>query len=85
LNWTYKSAVPLLLQTGAVSSESYSVGNLSAAVTHNAWMLTGYASNFTDKRVVIYPAGEPTVAGGLEREETINRPREIGLRLAYKF
>jgi outer membrane receptor protein involved in Fe transport len=86
LNGTYKSAIPFeILIPGTTPSESSSIelANLSAVLTHAGWKLTAYSTNLFDKRALLIPASGPT--GNLYNESTINRPRELGLRVGYSF
>jgi outer membrane receptor protein involved in Fe transport len=86
LNGTYKGPAPFeILIPGTTPSESSSVElvNFSASLTHQGWNLGAYATNLLDKRALLVPASGPT--GNLFNNSTINRPREIGLRIGYSF
>jgi iron complex outermembrane recepter protein len=86
LNGTYKGPAPFeILIPGTTPSESSSVElvNFSASLTHQGWNLGAYATNLLDKRALLVPASGPT--GNLFNNSTINRPREIGLRVGYSF
>ena len=86
LNGTYKSSIPFeILIPGTTPSESssFEVANLSAALTHRPWNFGMYITNLTDKRELLIPASGPT--GNLFNDSTINRPREIGLRIGYSL
>jgi iron complex outermembrane recepter protein len=90
LNDTYRSPMYLSLNSGLgtfasraqVSSEN--IVNGSAAVSHGQWSLGMYATNLTNKRVVLSPPPLPE-AGALTNSYFINQPREIVVRLGYSF
>ena len=65
----------------------YTLGNLSLAVEHRPYALTGYVTNIADKRAVLgfQPYATPPTVGALANYDVINRPREIGLRVRYSF
>jgi len=86
LNGVYKSSIPFeILIPGTVPSQSssFEVGNVSATLNHKWWTLLGYITNIADKREELIPASGPT--GNLFNESTINRPREIGLRIGFTY
>jgi iron complex outermembrane recepter protein len=89
LNGTYRSAVPLLLgpQYSAYQSQAYGIANFSATLSHASWRLGVYATNLLDKRVVLAPfiPNNFTNGGGLIQNETLNQPREAGIRVSYAF
>jgi outer membrane receptor protein involved in Fe transport len=86
LNGSYKSQIPftiLIPGTPPSESDSIMVMNLSFRVDHDAWNVGAYVNNLADRRSALAPASGPE--GNLYHEETIMRPREIGLRLGYSF
>ena len=86
LNGTYKSAIPFqILIPGTTPSQSskIEIANLSATLTHKPWQVATYITNLFDKRALLVPASGPV--GNLYNQSTINRPREVGLRLGYSF
>jgi iron complex outermembrane recepter protein len=89
LNGIYRSAVPLLLgpQYSAYQSQAYAIANFSATLSHKPWRLGVYATNLLDKRVVLAPfiPNNFTNGGGLIQNETLNQPREVGIRVSYAF
>jgi iron complex outermembrane recepter protein len=93
LNGVYRSAVkmqlaPTLGSATVLQSSSYGIVNASAAVSHQAWRVTGYVTNLLDKQEVLVPPNQGTPAndlGMLANDYVVNPPREIGLRLAYSF
>ena len=91
LNYTYRSRIPLAL-LGAnffiyPESPGFGLVNFSTSISHQAWQLTGYVTNLTGKRALILPAiQQPAYSDpALLADSTINRPREIGLRIGYSF
>jgi iron complex outermembrane recepter protein len=92
LNGTYRSAIKLNLTNGlgvsstrADQSSSYMVMNLSAALSHDPWRLVGYVTNLLDRQEILVPPIQPDQVGGLTNDFVVNRPREIGLRISYRF
>jgi iron complex outermembrane recepter protein len=86
LNGTYKSSIPfqiLIPGTPPSQSSTIEIGNFSATISHKPWNFGAYVTNITDKRELLIPASGPT--GNLFNDSTINRPREIGLRVGYSF
>jgi iron complex outermembrane recepter protein len=86
LNGTYKSSIPFeILIPGTPPSQSSSIEllNFSAALSHKPWNFGAYVTNITDRHELLIPASGPT--GNLFNDSTINRPREIGLRIGYSF
>jgi iron complex outermembrane recepter protein len=89
LNGTYHSAVPLFLSPAmsAYQSQAYGLANFSATVTHKPWQAGLYVTNLLDKRAVLAPfiPNVYTNGGGLIQDETLNPPREVGIRVSYRF
>lgn len=89
-NVTYVGSVLTTLPTVIYSQSplpAYSIGNLSAAISHHPYELTLYATNVADKRAVLglNDISIPPIVGALARFDVINRPREVGLRVKYSF
>jgi len=92
-NGVYRSAVkmqlaPTLGSASVQQSSSYEIFNLSATVTHAAWHTTLYATNLFDREQVLVPppqAGAANDFNGLANDELVNPPRQIGVRIGYKF
>ena len=90
LNGTYRSAVLLGLasaegNTPVQRSSSYAIANFSAAVNHKSWRAVWYVTNLLDKQEILVPPFNPGQVGDLTNDYVVNRPREIGLRIAYTF
>ncbi len=85
LNGTYRSTIPLGLRQTQGSSAASALGNLSATLSHKPWQGVLYLNNFTDKRTELTA---PTTLGrlnNLTNNYTINKPREIGVRMSYSW
>jgi outer membrane receptor protein involved in Fe transport len=56
-------------------------------VTHKPWQAGLYVTNLLDKRAVLAPfiPNVYTNGGGLIQDETLNPPREVGIRVSYRF
>ncbi len=85
LNGTYRSTIPLGLSQSQGQSSAFGIGNLSATLTHRPWQGVLYLNNFTDKRAVLVAPVNLGRLDSLANDYTINRPREIGLRMSYSF
>ncbi len=90
LNGTYRTAIKLNLAnelgtTRVEQSSSYLVFNFSAALSHEPWRLTGYVMNMLNKQEILIPPTQPDEVGGLTNDFVVNRPREVGARVAYSF
>jgi hypothetical protein len=59
---------------------SYTTYDAAVGVKKDAWGVELYGENLTDTRAQLYINGFDFV-----RLVTVNRPRTLGLRLAYKF
>jgi iron complex outermembrane recepter protein len=89
-NLTYTGSVINGLPTvnsPQTSLPAYAIGNLSVTVKHQPYDLMLYATNVADKRAVLgvnnHP--DPPIVGELANFDIINRPREVGLRVAFDF
>jgi iron complex outermembrane receptor protein len=90
LSGTYHSVIkfalaPTLGSSTVSQSSTYQVMNLWASVNHRSWRLTGYVSNLFDKQEILAPPAQPNQLENLTNDVIVNRPREIGLRIAYAF
>jgi iron complex outermembrane recepter protein len=90
LNGNYRSTVPQSLGNGlgatsVYRSSQYAIVNASVDLKHGAWHLTVYAKNLINSQWYIVPPTKPDELDGLANEYTVNRPREVGLRLGYSF
>ena len=93
LNGVYRTAVkmqlaPTLGSTTVQQSSSYEIFNFSASVTHQAWRYTAYVTNLLDRQEILVPPTQPGAANdfnALANDYVVNPPREIGLRVGYKF
>lgn len=95
VNGSYRSSVPIFrVETQSErETEAYAIVNLSSTLSHEPWTLVVYVTNLTDKRAILLPpyAALPFVIDeidgplGLDRPELLNRPREVGLRISYRF
>jgi hypothetical protein len=59
--------------------------NLWAALSHQSWRFTGYVKNLLDKEEILVPPAQPNELNNLTNDVVVNRPREIGIRIAYAF
>jgi outer membrane receptor protein involved in Fe transport len=66
-------------------SSSFEVMNFYATINHKPWSVTGYVTNLLDRQNVLVPPSQPNQVGDLTNDYIVSRPREMGLRLAYKF
>ena len=93
LNGVYRTAVkmqlaPTLGSTTVQQSSSYEILNFSASVTHQSWRYTAYVTNLLDRQEILVPPTQPGAANdfnALANDYVVNPPREIGLRVGYKF
>jgi iron complex outermembrane receptor protein len=93
LNGVYRSAVkmqlaPTLGSATVQQSSSYEIFNFSAAVNHNSWRYTAYVTNLLDRQEILIPPTQPGAANDfnmLANDYVVNPPREIGVRVGYKF
>jgi outer membrane receptor protein involved in Fe transport len=90
LNGNYRSTVAMGLAsslgtTGVERSTDYAVVNASAEIRHGAWRATLYAKNLINSQWVLIPPTQMNELSNLTNEYTVNRPREVGLRLGYVF
>ncbi len=90
VNGTYRGTVPMQLTptlgtTTVQRSGSYELVNLSAALNHRPWRATVYVTNVFDRQNVLVPPTQVNELGKLTNDYIVNPPREIGLRLAYRF
>jgi iron complex outermembrane receptor protein len=89
LNGTYHSTVPLFLSPtmAAYHSQAYGLANFSETITHKPWRYGLYSTNLFNKRAVVGPfvPNVFTNGGGLIQDETLNPPREVGIRVSYAF
>jgi len=94
VNGAYRSAVRFALQGGPVSvngyttvptSSSYQVLNASATLAHQPWRFTAYVTNLLDKQNILVPPAQLNQVNNLTNDTIVNPPRQIGVRVAYKF
>jgi hypothetical protein len=93
LNGVYRTAVkmqlaPTLGSTTVQQSSSYEILNFTASVTHQSWRYTAYVTNLLDRQEILVPPTQPGAANdfdALANDYVVNPPREIGLRVGYKF
>jgi iron complex outermembrane recepter protein len=90
LNSTYRTPVkfalaPTLGATTVGQSTSFQTVNLSATLNHRPWYAIAYVKNLLDKEEVLVPPPQPDELNNLTNDVIVNHPREIGLRLGYKF
>ncbi len=93
LNGVYRSLVkmqlaPTLGSATVQESSSYGILNVNAVVSHAAWRYTFYVSNLLDKQEVLVPPTQPGASNdlnGLANDYLVNPPRQIGVRIGYKF
>jgi len=88
-NGTYSSVVPLYLSSTQAQYKTppYGLVNLDTNIWHNGWRVGAYVKNLADRRVDLVPAvlNAYLLDAALASSELINPPREIGLRVGYKF
>jgi outer membrane receptor protein involved in Fe transport len=86
LNDTYTSEIVTsifaVLGVRPITSPSLNLLNASAAITSGPWNYGIYATNVTNKRVIL---GRSSPNDAFSYQETANRPREIYLRASYSF
>ena len=93
LNGVYRSLVkmqlaPTLGSSTVQQSSSYEILNFSAAVNHNSWRYTAYVTNLLNRQEILVPPLQPGAENDFNRladDSIVNPPREVGLRIAYKF
>jgi len=93
LNGVYRTAVkmqlaPTLGASTVQQSSSYGILNASATVNHQQWHVTGYVANLLDKQEILVPPTQPGAGNDLNNlanDFLVNPPREIGVRVGYKF
>jgi outer membrane receptor protein involved in Fe transport len=89
LNDTYRSKVLLsnfgILGNAPLASEPMNIVNASVAVNNDAWLIGLYATNLTNKRVLLSPGNLDPFTNNLATQSSINQPREIYVRLRYSF
>jgi iron complex outermembrane recepter protein len=91
LNGSYHSLITFdMAPTPGFASEirkssSYEMLNFYAIVKHQAWNVTGYVTNLTNRQNILVPPSQPDQVGGLTNDYIVSRPREVGLRLGYQF
>ncbi len=66
--------------TNPIDQGAYTLGNFSVALEGDKWAGVLYVDNFFDTRAVIWE-----YSGYRPETKFTNRPREVGLRLKYKF
>jgi len=90
VNGIYRDTVPMQLTpslgtTTVQRSGSFEMVNLSAALNHQPWRATVYVTNLFDRQNILVPPTQMNELGKLTNDYVVNSPREIGLRLAYRF
>ena len=93
LNGVYRSSVKMQLAPtlGAATvqqSSSYQILNFSAAVNHQSWRYTLYVTNLLDRQEILVPPLQPGAGNDfnmLANDYVVNPPREIGVRVGYRF
>jgi outer membrane receptor protein involved in Fe transport len=90
LNDTYRTPVkfaltPTLGSTTVNQSTSYQTVNFSAVLNHKPWRVIGYVKNLLDREEVLVPPAQPNQLDNLTDDVVVNRPREVGIRIAYSF
>jgi hypothetical protein len=93
LNGVYRSSVKMQLAPtlGAATvqqSSSYQILHFSAAVSHQSWRYTLYVTNLLDRQEILVPPVQPGADNDfnmLANDYVVNPPREIGVRVGYKF
>ncbi len=90
LNDTYRSAMPvstfpILGQTHALSASGMNIVNVSASITHRAWLMGLFVTNLADKRVIVSPGTSTPSINNLAFQDVIKRPLAINLRFGYSF
>ena len=72
--------VSALLLDDALPQESYTILNLSAGMSKDAWRAELFVENATDERANLHFNSQDDVP-----RITTNRPRTIGFRVSYDF
>jgi len=90
LNGSYRSSMAMGLAsslgtTTVERSTDYAIVNASVEIRHGQWHATLYAKNLINSQWVFVPPPQINELGNLTNEYTVNRPREVGLRLGYVF
>ncbi|WP_018075820.1 TonB-dependent receptor [Novosphingobium nitrogenifigens] len=90
LNGNYRTSVAMgiasSLGTTTVSrSTEYAVLNASAEIKHGLWRATIYAKNLVNSQWVLVPPTQVHEFNNLTDDYTVNRPREMGLRVSRAF
>ncbi|MFC4314014.1 TonB-dependent receptor [Steroidobacter flavus] len=89
LNDTYRSKVLLsnfgILGNAPLASEPMNIVNASVALNNEKWLVGLYATNLTNKRVLLSPGNLDPVTSNLATQSLINQPREVYVRLRYNF
>ena len=93
MNGVYRSSVKMQLAPtlGAATvqqSSSYQILNFSAALSHQSWRYTLYVTNLLDRQEILVPPVQPGADNDfnmLANDYVVNPPREIGVRVGYKF
>jgi hypothetical protein len=66
-------------------SSDYTVLNATLELHHAAWSATIYAKNLVNSQYILVPPTQMNEFENLTNQYTVNRPREIGLRVGYAF
>ena len=90
LNGTYRTPIkfgltPTLGNATVSQSSSFEMMNLSAAINHKPWSVVGYVTNLLDRQNILVPPTQPNEVNNLTDDYVVNRPREVGIRVAYTF
>ncbi|HZO23011.1 MAG TPA: TonB-dependent receptor plug domain-containing protein [Steroidobacteraceae bacterium] len=90
VNGVYRSAVPMQLTpslgvTTVQYSSTYEIMNLSATVNHEQWRGVLYITNVLDRQNILVPPTQFNELDKLTNDYIVSPPREIGIRLGYKF
>jgi outer membrane receptor protein involved in Fe transport len=90
LNGTNRSPITLGLAsslgtTSVEKSTNYAIMNASAVIRHKAWRMTAYVTNLLDKQEYLAPPTQLNQVDNLTNDYVVNRPREVGLRVAYSY
>jgi outer membrane receptor protein involved in Fe transport len=90
LNANYRTPIkfalaPTLGATAVSESSSFQTLNYSVILTHKPWRLMAYVKNLLDKEEVLVPPAQPNELNNLTDDVVVNRPREVGVRIAYMF
>ncbi|MDK4805792.1 MAG: TonB-dependent receptor [Novosphingobium aromaticivorans] len=90
LNGNYRTSMAMGLASslGATTvrrSSDYTVLNATLELHHAAWSATIYAKNLVNSQYILVPPTQMNEFENLTNQYTVNRPREIGLRVGYAF